>query len=209
VVSAEEAVAVGHSDTASKQFIAATALGFALVATGVATAYSKPKPGELRAFRPEADTYVSASEPDRNFGHSQLLRADGSPKQTVYMKFRLRPLKGGITSVTLLLHAQAGSGASYQVRRVYRNEWRERKATFQNALPLSLRYASSKPVQRGAWSAVDVSSFVTGDFPWVSLAVTTRSTLGIAFESRESDQGPRLVVRTGKQAPGDSPPPPS
>lgn len=194
--SAEGAVAVAHSETASKQFIAVTALGLALVATGVATAYTKPKPGELRAFRPEADTYVSATQPDRNFGHSQLLRADASPKRTVYLRFRLRPLKGEITSVTLLLHAQAGSGASFQVRRVYRDEWRERNATFRNAPPLSLRYASSKPVQRAAWSAVDVSSFVTDDSPLVSLAVTTRTPLGVVFESRESNQGPRLVVRT-------------
>jgi hypothetical protein len=209
VLSAEGAVVVARSDTASRQFIAATALGLALVGIGVASAYSKPKPGELRAFRPEADTYVSAAQPERNFGHAPLLRANGSPKQTVYLKFRLKQLKGEITSVTLLLHAQAGSRASYQVRRVYRNEWREREVTFENAPRLSLRYASSKPVQRGAWSAVDVSSFVIDDLPWVSLAVTTRSTVGVAFESRESNQGPRLVVRTGKQAPEDATPPPS
>jgi hypothetical protein len=199
VTSAEEAVAVVRSERASRQFVTPTALGLALVATGVASAQWKPKPGELHAFRPQADTYVSAAQPERNFGGSQLLRIDGSPKQTVYLKFRLRPLKGEITSVTLLLHTQAGSRASYQVRRVYRNEWRERNMTFENAPRLSLRYASSKPVQRGAWSAVDVSSFVTGDSPWVSLAVTTRNPVGVVFASRESNQGPRLVVRTRGQ----------
>jgi hypothetical protein len=207
VSSAEEAVAVVRSERASRQFVAATALGVALVATGVAGAQWKPKPGELRAFRAVADTYVSAAQPDRNFGGAQLLRTDGSPKQTVYLKFRLRPLKGEITSVTLLLHAQTGARASYQVRRVYRNEWRERRMTFANAPRLSLRYASSKPVQRGAWSAVDVTSFVTGDASWVSLAVTTRSPAGLVFASRESNQGPRLVVRTRGQGPEASPPP--
>jgi hypothetical protein len=201
VVSAEGAVAVVRSDTASKQFITATALGLALVATGVATAHSKPKPGEFRVFRPEADTYVSAAQPDRNFGGAQVLLTDGSPKQTVYLKFRLKSLKREITSVTLLLHAQAGSRASYHVRRVHQNEWREREVTFENAPRLSLRYASSKPVLRGAWSAVDVSSFVIGDGLWVSLAITTRNPLGVAFGSRESSQGPRLVVRTGGQSP--------
>jgi hypothetical protein len=197
----QRAVALAHSETPSRQFLATTALGLALVATGAATAYSKPKPGEFRVFRPEADTYVSAAQPDRNFGGSQVLRTDSSPKQTVYLKFRLKRLKGKITSVTLLLHAQAGSRASYQVRRVYRNEWLEREVTFENAPRLSLRYASSKPVQRGAWSAVDVSSFVIDDLPWVSLAVTTRNPVGVVFESRESSQGPRLVVRTRGQGP--------
>jgi hypothetical protein len=195
------AVALIHSETRSKQFLATTALGLALVATGAATADSKPKPGEFRVFKPEADTYVSAAQPDRNFGGSQVLRTDGSPKQTVYLKFRLKRLKRKVTSVTLLLHAQAGSGTSYQVRRVYRNEWLEREVTFENAPRLSLRYASSKPVQRGAWSAVDVSSFVIDDLPWVSLAVTTRNPVGVAFESRESTEGPRLVVWTRAQGP--------
>jgi hypothetical protein len=205
VVSAEGAVAVVRSDTASRQFIAATALGLALVATGVATAHSKPT---LRAFSPEADTYVSAAQPDRNFGGSKVLRTNGSPKQTAYLKFRLKRLKGKVTSVTLLLHAQAGARASYQVRRVYRSKWRERELTFENAPRLSLRYASSKPVQRGAWSAVDVSSFAIDDLPWVSLAITTRNLFGVAFESRESSQGPRLVVRTDEQGP-EGPAPPS
>jgi hypothetical protein len=127
----------------------------------------------------------------------------------VYLKFRFKQLKGEITSVTLLLHAYAGSRASYHVRRVYRNEWGEREVTFENAPRLSLRYTSSKPVRRGAWSAVDVSSFVIDDLPWVSLAVTTRSTVGVAFESRESNHGPRLVIRTGRRAPEDATPPPS
>ena len=198
MLSAKGAVAVVDSDSASRQFIAATALGLALVATGVATAYSKPT---LRAFTPEADTYVSAAQPDRNFGASKVLRTDGSPKQTVYLKFRLKRLKGKISSVTLLLHARTGARASYHVRRVDRSEWREREVTFENAPRLSLRYTSSKPVQRGAWSAVDVSSFAIDDLPWVSLAITTRNPLGVAFESRESSQGPRLVLRTDGQGP--------
>jgi hypothetical protein len=87
------------------------------------------------------------------------------------------------------------------VRRVYENQWRERGLTFENAPRLSLRYVSSKPVRSGIWSAVDVTSFVKDDTERVTLAVATRSALGVVFDSRESDQGPRLVIRTGKQGP--------
>lgn len=181
----------------SKEVLGGIALACAVVVTGSARA--QPLSSGLQAFRAEADTYVSASRPEANFGRALTLRADGAPRQTAFLRFRLGKLKGQITSVTLLLHAQAGARTSYQVRRVYEDEWRERSLTFDNAPRLSLRYVSSKPVRRGIWSAVDVTSLVTDDTERVSLAVTTRSALGVVFESRESDHGPRLVIRAKKQ----------
>jgi hypothetical protein len=188
---------VSSSRPVSKQVLGGTTLAIAAVLSGSAGA--QPSSNELRAFTPEADTYVSAARPEANFGRARTLRADGSPRQTAFLRFRLGELKGSITSVTLLLHAQAGARSSYQVRRVYEDEWRERGLTFENAPRSSLRYVSSKPVRSGIWSAVDVTSFVTDDTERVSLAVTTRSALGVAFESRESDQGPRLVIRSEKR----------
>lgn len=154
---------------------------------------------DIRAFSPEADTYVTAARPETNFGNSRLLRADGEPRQTVFLRFRLGKLKGEITGVTLLLHAQAGARASYQVRRVHIDWWRERRLTFENAPRLSLHYVASRPVLKGMWSAVDVTSFITDDDDVVSLAVTTRSARGVVFESRESNHGPRLVIRTSRE----------
>jgi hypothetical protein len=193
----------GRLHVVSKHFPNGMALAFAVGVTSSAGAQAPMD--ELRAFRPEADTYVSAARPETNFGRSRWLRADGSPRQTAFLRFRMTPLKGRITSVTLLLHARRGARTSYQVRRVYEDEWRERGLTFENAPRLSLRYVSSKPVRRGIWSAVDVTSFVTDDTTLVSLAVTTRSALGVVFESRESDQGPRLVVRTARGGPKTKP----
>jgi hypothetical protein len=153
---------------------------------------------DIRAFSPEADTYVTAARPETNFGSSRLLRADAEPRQTVFLRFKLRKLKNEITSVTLLLRAQSRARASYQVRRVYFDTWRERRLTFENAPRLSLRYVSSKPVRQGIWSAVDVTSLITDDDEVVSLAVTTTSARGVVFQSRESNHGPRLVIRTTK-----------
>jgi len=169
----------------------------ALAAVSTATAGPQQKPStQIRAFSPEADTYVSAAQPQRNFGRLQTLRADGSPLTTAYLRFRVKKLRGEIVGVTLLLHAQAGARTSYQIRLVREHEWREGRLTYQNAPRLSLRYASSKPVRRGAWSAVDVTPIIAQDVDRVSLAVTTKNTLGVVFASRESTHGPRLVVRT-------------
>lgn len=162
---------------------------------GAGTFDAKPT-NELRAFRPEADTYVSAAWPDTNFGAMRSLRADGSPRQTIYLRFRLRKLEGEITSVVLLLHATTGARTSFQVRPVPDDDWEEDELTFVNAPKASLRYAASKPVRRGIWSAVDVTSFVDGGGGRVSLAITTRGTRGVSFTSRESRRSPRLVVRT-------------
>jgi hypothetical protein len=176
------------------QLLSGTALALTVGAGSVAL---EPKPTtELRAFRPEADTYISAARPETNFGRLRTLRADASPRETIYLRFRLRELRGEVTSVVLLLHATKEARTSFQVRPVSDDDWLERELTYENAPEVSLRYAASKPVRRGIWSAVDVTSFVDEGGGRVSLAVTTRGTRGVVFQSRESRRGPRLVVRT-------------
>lgn len=182
-------------------------LALAVASTGPAGAQEKPST-EIRAFRPEADTYVTAAEPSKNFGRMRALRADSAPLTTAYLRFRVKNVKGEVSGVTLLLHPQAGARTSYQVRRVRAGKWREGRLTYRNAPRLSLRYASSKPIRSGAWSAVDVTPFVAGDDGRVSLAITTKSSLGVVFESRESNQGPRLVVRTDQSGEGAAAPAP-
>jgi hypothetical protein len=180
----------------------------ALGVASSATAGTQQKPStDIRAFRPEADTYVSAALPQSNFGQMRVLRADGSPLITSYLRFRIKKLKGEIAGVTLLLHARRGAQTTYQVRRVRADEWREFGLTYENAPRLSLRYASSKPVRRGAWNAVDVTPFIDETDGRVSLAITTTSPLGVVFASRETSHGPRLVVRTDTN--GDKEPEPA
>jgi hypothetical protein len=180
----------------TKALCACAVLPFAAAADGAQAAAERTK---IRAIPPEADTYVSAEEPDRNFGGSRVLRADGSPQATTYLRFRLRGKDRSILGATLILHAHSGDRTGFAVRRVPMNDWRERALTFATAPKPSLRYASAKPVRRGAWSAVDVTTFVGDTDEAVTLAVTTRSPDGVAFRSRESRQRPMLVVRTRKE----------
>lgn len=155
----------------------------------------------IRVVKPDADTYVTAAEPDRNFGRARVLRADGSPQATTFLRFRHTHLSRRVVSVTLLLHAHAGARTGFEVRLVPRDDWREGRLTYATAPRPSLRYASSKPLRRGAWSAVDVTPFVGDGGDTISLAITTRSPLGVAFRSRESAQRPMLVVRTEAEQP--------
>jgi hypothetical protein len=171
-------------------------LAAASAVAGAAQAASGPP--DIRAYKPEADTYVSSSRPRTNFGERRVLRVDGAPETTAFLRFELGrhdEREAEIASVTLLLHSTTAGRASYAVRRVHRNDWRERRLTFDNAPRRSQRYVSSAPVRRRMWSAVDVTAFVERRDRELSLAITTRSTREIAFGSRESRYGPRLVVQ--------------
>lgn len=167
-------------------------------ATGSSASAASPV-DELHAYKPVADTYITAARAHANFGRSPALKVDASPETAAFVRFRLKRTSAPIASVTLLLHPGSRGGASYAVRRVAVNGWRERRLTYATAPDPSLRYTSSQPVKRGDWSAVDVTPFVAArGGEEVSLAITTRGKRGISFGSRESRSAPRLVVRTGE-----------
>ena len=190
---------MADSETTRQRFtwalpaLAAVAVA-AVVVAGAAPAANGPAV-EIRAFKPVADTYVTAVHPRRNFGRARILRVDGAPETTAYLRFELRKLQASITSVTLLMHPSTAARARFAVRRVYEDEWRERRLTYANAPRPSPRYTASKPVRSGAWSAIDVTQFVDGTGA-VTLAITARGNGEVSFGSRESRHGPRLVVRT-------------
>jgi hypothetical protein len=164
----------------------------------------KGRVAKIRGLKPEADTYVSARQPDRNFGRDRVLRAARSPRATAYLRFRHEILGRGVVSVTLLVHVRAGDRTAFEVRRVPRDEWREDRLTHTTAPRASLRYASSSPVRSGRWSAVDVTPFLAAGDDTITLAITTRSRRGIVFHSRESKRRPLLVIRTGGKVDKDA-----
>ena len=167
-----------------------------IAAAGSPASAAKPL-DEFRVYQPVADTYVTAARARSNFGRSPALRVDSSPETIAFLRFRVKRTTEPITSVTLLLRPGSPGRTSYAVRRVAENRWRERRLTYATAPIPSMRYTASRPVRRGAWSAVDVTSFVASrGGEEVSLAITTRGTREVSFGSRESRSGPRLVVRT-------------
>jgi hypothetical protein len=177
----------------AKKHLLAAAFAVVGMSAGAASAGDKPPPA-LQVFGAAADTYVTVARPAANYGRALTLKA--GPQATTFIRFDLRQPASENATVILLLHAQSGQRAAYQVRRVTQIAWGERRLTFANAPKLSSRYTAGKQKQQGAWNAVDVSAFVAGNAR-VSLAVTSRSAKGLVFHSRESKLGPRLVVQTG------------
>jgi hypothetical protein len=159
---------------------------------------------KIQALKPEADTYVSATEPARNFGTAAILRADAAPQATTYLRFRHSSLAHNVVGVTLLVHAHGGGRTGFDVRRVSHDDWRESSLTYETAPRPSLRYAASTPVRQGKWRIVDVTPFTSEGRDTITLAITTRSSRGVAFRSRESKQRPMLVVRTAGHIAGET-----
>jgi hypothetical protein len=174
--------------------LVAAALILAAGTAGGALADNGSPKADIRAYSPEADTYVTAARPAANYGRSLTLRAADAPQTTTYVRFRLRKVPANLTRVILLLHPKAGIRATYEVRRADGVEWRENGLTYANAPRISMRYAAARMRRSGVWCAVDVTSIVEGRTR-VTLAITTRGPRAVAFHSRESTYGPRLVAR--------------
>jgi hypothetical protein len=186
------------SRMARRSFWQAFAVLALVAAVGTSSAPAAADDEQIRAFKPVADAYVAVMRPRQNFGRTPVLRVDGAPEKTAYLRFDLRRLKGEITSVTLLLYSTTAARGGYAVRAVYEDDWLERRLTYENAPRPSSRYALSRRVRPGVWNAIDVTPIVDYDSGRVSIAITTRGARELSFGSRESRRGPRLVVRFEK-----------
>ncbi len=160
-----------------------------------ATATATVSAGQSVAFTPNADAYVNSSYPDTNYGTLTTLRADGSPDVHSYVRFNVQGLGGySIKRVRLLFYMNSGSSAGLAAEAVADNSWGETTITYNNAPALGATLATSGAVTSGAWSAMDVTSYVAAEGTY-SLGVTTPGSTAISFASRESGaNAPQLIV---------------
>jgi hypothetical protein len=102
-----------------------------------------------------------------------------------------------ITHATLRVYGLSGGSAGYDVRSVSDNNWTESTLTYSNAPAVGPVLGSSGAVTTGAWTSVDVTSYITGNGSW-NLALTTTGATAISLASRESGAtAPQLVIQTG------------
>ncbi len=162
---------------------------------------SQPEPteanarsGDIVTLAPVADAYVSPRDPSTNYGTAPVLRIDGSPAISGYLKFNVHGLVGAIKSATLRVYAYSSSGAGFAVRSVGDGSWSETGITFANAPAISAAATGSSGSTAGdAWLSVNVTPLVTGNGS-VSFALTTTGAQ-INLASRESrGNAPQLVI---------------
>jgi RHS repeat-associated protein len=112
------------------------------------------------------------------------------------VRFDVQGLTGSVTSATLRIYANSASTTGYDVYGVSDNTWTETGITYSNAPAMGSQLGSSGTFSAGAWTSVDVTSYITGNGVY-NLAFSTTSNTNISFASREAGaNAPQLVIQT-------------
>lgn len=146
-------------------------------------------------FGPEADARVQEDEPWMNEGYSERLRVDGGadPRVESYLRFDVTGLPGRVGNATLRLHADSDTSDGPAV---YTSgpDWLEDEITWANRpARTSDAIDDAGELRAGDWVAYDVTSIVERDGVY-SFVISTPSTDGADFHSREGRAPPQLVV---------------
>jgi beta-glucanase (GH16 family) len=144
---------------------------------------------QTTTVRPSADAFVNARHPNRNYGKSRRLGADGRPRVHSYLRFRPRIGNATLTSARLGLYVGRGGSHRFAVARTS-NHWREGRITWRNR-PSAHRPFRHGRARRGRWVWVDVSALVRSGRP-TSLRLATAGRRRLLFASRKTRLAPKL-----------------
>jgi len=141
-----------------------------------------------------ADSYVSDSSPDSNYGISTTLRTDNSPIQRSYLRFNVPTLSGNVISATLRIYANSAVSIGYTVHTTT-TAWGETDITFNNAPAFGAGISNSGPITANTWSQVNVTGIVTGIGQY-DFVIDTANSTATSLSSREGANPPQLVINT-------------
>jgi RHS repeat-associated protein/CSLREA domain-containing protein len=156
-------------------------------------------------FTPTDDAYIASGSPTTNYGSATTLQTDASPVKDFLLKFSVTGVNGQtVTNAKIRLYNVDASTKGGDFYRAADNDWTESTVTWNNA-PASegSLIASLGSVSVNTWYEVDVTSLVTGDGAY-SLRVSSTSTNGADYSSKEGANPPQLVITLG-DTPAPSP----
>lgn len=150
----------------------------------------------LTAFKPEADAWVGSDYPATNFGTRANLAADGSPKQSSLIRFKVSGTNGRtVTSASLLLNVTDSSYAGGKFYSVS-NDWTETGVTWKNAPAVAsgaVAYADLGVVHKGTVIVANLTNLIKGDGTY-TVRIDTDNKDVVKYSSRESSVSPQLWV---------------
>jgi len=166
--------------------------------TPTSTPTVTPTPAVL-SFTPAADAYLEVAAPNANYGSATTLQVDLSGLKEFLVKFNVTGVNGRpVVSARLRLYCVNSSNVGGDFHRVADNNWQEGTVTWNNAPAGDAgTLASLGAVSYNTWYEVDVTSLVTGDGTY-SLRVTSTSSDGADYSSKEGANAPQLIVTTGQ-----------
>jgi hypothetical protein len=185
------------------------AAGLATAAVAATAAVVGSPASAATTFTATADAYVESTSPSTNFGTAPKIRVDNDPVARTFLKFTVTGLTQPVTRAVLRIRttSKGGSDTGGVWRPITDTSWSETGVTWDNQPAIDgTRKATLGPVTKNKWYAIDVTSVVTGNGTY-AFAGSSPSTDGAGFNSRESADGPQLVINAGT-APTPAPRPP-
>jgi hypothetical protein len=153
--------------------------------------------GNTFTFTPTDDTYIYQNNGNTNYGSATSLQVDNSPVKNILLKFNVSGLSGQtITSAKLRLYAVDPSSKGGDFYPMSDNTWQQGTVTWNNAPAAGTTLlASLGPVKVNTWYEVNLTSLITGDGTY-SLRVSSTSSDGADYSSKEGTNPPQLVIQT-------------
>ena len=161
--------------------------------------------GTPTVLHPVGDAYVHSARPERNFGNSSALRADGSPQMLSYMRFDLRNI-AEFDEARLQFYAASSHRAGVNFY-LTDGSWQESSVTYANGPGPSFGpIGSSGRLTRGRWFSIDVTNVARPGMV-LNLIMMTDSKTQVKLASRESgSKAPRLTLSGALETPTPEPP---
>ena len=154
-------------------------------------------------FKAEADAHVQEADPRANAGTAAdlaVIRKSGQSAES-YLRFTVDGISGAIQSARLRVYSTTETAENGPALYPTENTWTESEITWENR-PGRARTESIDQtlVRKFSWVEYDVTSLVTGDGTY-SFMLAGDTGEGLLFSSRESSNGPELIITVASATP--------
>ena len=151
-------------------------------------------------FTPAADSWIQEDVPNTNFGSDTNLQIDSSPvQQNTLLRFVVNGIGSGTVVGAKLRLAVTNSSSGSTTARAFRtvtNSWTETGVTWANApaADASQVLGTLGPVSAGTTYDMNLAAGTIGGDGSYSLRLTSASSDGTQYSSRETTAKPQLLV---------------
>lgn len=147
-------------------------------------------------FKAEADAHVQQADPQVNAGTStdlEVIRANGRSAES-YLRFTVSGLSGAVQTARLRVYSTTETAENGPALYATENSWTETKITWENRPPRASNASGDQIlVRKFSWVEYDVTALVKGDGKY-SFVLAGDTNEGLLFSSRESSNGPELII---------------
>lgn len=162
-------------------------------------------------FKAEADARVEQGNPTANTGTSDYLEAVKANNHSMesYIRFTVSGISEEIQSAHLRVYSTTDTSQNGPAVYAADSTWAETEITWDKR-PRRLGEASDNKdiTRRYSWVEYDVTALITGDGTY-SFVLIADSDDGVRFSSRESSNGPQLVITLASSGAPPATPTPS